>query len=83
MRAVKGSLGHSHKDKVERIERAALNARSEGLIRAVIGNVHEQAWKNNIGSLAVALPAERRVSARRGWAGENIDHFENPLGFAT
>jgi hypothetical protein len=26
---------------------------------------------------------EGRVSARRGWAGENIDHFEHPLGFAT
>ena len=23
---------------------------------------------------------EGRVSARRGWAGENIDHFEHPLG---
>ena len=26
---------------------------------------------------------EGRVSARRGWAGENIAHFEHPLGFAT
>jgi hypothetical protein len=26
---------------------------------------------------------EGRVSARRGWAGENIDHFEHPLGLAT
>ena len=25
---------------------------------------------------------EGRVSARRGWAGENIDHFEHPLGLA-
>jgi hypothetical protein len=31
-------------------------------------------------SLAASL-GEERVSARRGWAGENIDHFEHPLGF--
>jgi len=29
---------------------------------------------------AVSL-GEERVSARRGWVGENIDHFEHPLGF--
>jgi len=27
---------------------------------------------------AAALPAERRVSARRGWAGENRGFFEHP-----
>jgi hypothetical protein len=27
-----------------------------------------------------ALLGEGRVSARRGWAGENIDHFEHPVG---
>ena len=26
---------------------------------------------------------EERVSARRGWAGENIDHFEHPLRFTN
>ena len=26
---------------------------------------------------------EGRVSARRGWAGENINHFEHPFNFAT
>jgi len=31
-------------------------------------------------SLAAALPAERRVSARRGWAGENHGLFEQPAG---
>ena len=30
-------------------------------------------------SLAAALPVERRVSARRGWAGENSGHFEHPV----
>ena len=30
-------------------------------------------------SLAAALPAERRVSARRGWAGENSGLFEHPV----
>ena len=29
-------------------------------------------------SLAAALPAEWRVSARLGWAGENRDLFEHP-----
>jgi hypothetical protein len=26
---------------------------------------------------------EGRVSARRGWAGEKIDHFEHPFGFGN
>jgi len=29
-------------------------------------------------SLAAALPAERRVLARRGWVGENDSLFEHP-----
>jgi hypothetical protein len=49
-----------------------LDARSGGLIRAILGNVHEQAWKNHRWFLAAALPAERRVLARRGWAGEKV-----------
>jgi len=32
---------------------------------------------------AAALPAERRVSARRGWVGENIDRFEHPTHSAA
>jgi len=31
-------------------------------------------------SLAAALHAERRVSARRGWAGETSGPFEHPVG---
>jgi hypothetical protein len=37
-------------------------------------------------SLAAALPAERRVLARRGWAGENRGRFEHsvwPVPVAT
>ena len=30
-------------------------------------------------SLAAALPAERCVLARRGWAGEKSGHFEHPV----
>ena len=41
-------------------------------------NVYEQAWKDYLESLAAALPAERRVLARRGWAGENRSLFEHP-----
>src|SRR6185503_12377409 len=31
-------------------------------------------------SLATALPVGRRVSARRGWAGEKSELFEHPAG---
>jgi len=37
-------------------------------------------------SLAAALPAERRVLARRGWAGENdglFEHLDVSLGVST
>ena len=33
-------------------------------------------------SLAAALPAERRVLARRGWAGENRGLFEHPAWYS-
>ena len=34
-------------------------------------------------SLAVALPAERRVLVRRGWAGEKSGLFEHPEAMLT
>ena len=34
-------------------------------------------------SLAAALPAERRVLARRGWAGEKSGLFEHPEDILT
>mgnify|MGYP001567332610 CR=1 FL=1 len=34
-------------------------------------------------SLAAALPAERRVTARRGWAGENRGLFEHPAALSA
>jgi hypothetical protein len=34
-------------------------------------------------SLAAALPVERRVSARRGWAGEKSGLFEHPAAALT
>ena len=40
--------------------------------------VNERAWKNYLWSLTAALPAERRVSARQGWAGEKDGLFEYP-----
>jgi hypothetical protein len=43
-------------------------------------NVHKQAWKDYLWLLAAALPAERRVLARRGWAGEMSSLFEHPAG---
>ena len=42
------------------------------------GQRHEQAWKDHLYSLAAALPAEQRVLARWGWAGENRGLFEHP-----
>jgi hypothetical protein len=41
-------------------------------------NVYEQAWKDYLWLLAEALPAEWRVLARRGWAGEKSGLFEHP-----
>jgi hypothetical protein len=41
-------------------------------------NVHEQACKDHLWSLAAALFGKRRVSARRGWAGEKAGLFEHP-----
>jgi hypothetical protein len=40
--------------------------------------VNERAWKNYLWSLAAALPAERCVLARRGWAGEKAGLSEHP-----
>jgi hypothetical protein len=33
-------------------------------------------------SLAAALPAERRVLARQGWAGENRRQVEHPVDYS-
>ena len=44
-------------------------ARSEGLIRAILGQVHEQAWKDHPWSLAAALFGKRRLGAA-GWVVE-------------
>jgi hypothetical protein len=52
--------------------------RSGGLIRAIRGNVNEQAWKKPSWSLAAALLGKRRVSACQGWAGEKSGLFEHP-----
>jgi len=41
-------------------------ARSRGLIRAILGNVHEQDRKEPRWSLTAALPAEWRFLARGG-----------------
>jgi hypothetical protein len=43
-------------------------------------NVHEQAWKDNLWSLAAALLGTRRVSARQGWEGKKSSLFEQPEG---
>jgi hypothetical protein len=37
------------------LRRPSLDARSGGLIRVIPGNVHEQAWKDHLWSLAAAL----------------------------
>ena len=53
-----------------------MHARSGELIRTILGNVHEQAWKDHLYSLAAVLPGPWRVSARQGWAGEKAGLFE-------
>ena len=52
-----------------RSRRPSLDARSVGLIRAIIGNVHEQAWKGHLWSLTAALHGTRRVPGRRVYLG--------------
>jgi hypothetical protein len=44
--------------------------------------VRPRGYASGLLSRAASL-GEGRVSARRGWAGENIDHFEHPLQFAN
>ena len=58
----------------------SFDARSGGLIRAISGATFtSKLWKDHLRSLAAALPAERRVSARRGWAREISALFEHPV----
>ena len=40
-----------------------------GLIRAIIGNVHEQAWKGYLWLITAALHGTRRVPGRRVYLG--------------
>ena len=58
----------------EALESIFLSPRS--ILRA---NGHTKCgWYLLASSLVAALPAERRVLARWGWAGENRGHFEHP-----
>lgn len=49
--------------------------------RSILGaNGHTKCgWYLLASLLAAALPAEWRVSARRGWAGEKPGYFEHPV----
>jgi hypothetical protein len=40
--------------------------------------MHEHDWKDHLWEFAAALLGARRVSARRGWAGEKAGLFEHP-----
>ena len=53
-----------------------LKKSASGVLAALRGSTYRSV--RLVSSLAAALPAERRVSARRGWAGENSGHFEHP-----
>jgi|CXWL01.1.fsa_nt_gi hypothetical protein len=53
-----------------------LKKSASGVLAALRGSTYQSV--RLAFSLAAALPAERRVSARRGWAGENGGHFEHP-----
>ena len=44
-------------------------------------DIHEQAWKDHLWSLAAALHGTRRVLARQGWAGEKSGLFEHPARY--
>ena len=47
-----------------------------GVLASFIGSTYRSVRLAS--SLAAALPAERRVLARRGWAGEKSGLFEHP-----
>jgi hypothetical protein len=96
MRAVKGDLGHSLERDVKRSGRLSLGLMARlgvpvgGRVRKPRAVEDQSApipeertsklGKVNLWSLLAALPAERRVLARRGWAGEKVGHFEHPAG---
>jgi hypothetical protein len=49
------------------------------LVLLIRRTVRPRGYASGFLSPAASL-GEERVSARRGWAGENIDHFEHPVG---
>jgi len=54
--------------------------------RGVLASVRDSKVRDEVSivfSLGAALPAERRVLARRGWAGEKSGPFEEPAGSAS
>jgi len=60
---------------------ASLRGSTYGLGKRLFRQAMGGVGKNSLrfaSSLAAALPAERRVSARRGWAGEISGLFEHP-----
>ena len=52
------------------------------LVLLIRRTVRPRGYASGFLSPAASL-GEGRVSARRGWAGENIDHFEHPLESAN
>jgi hypothetical protein len=52
------------------------------LVLLIRRTVRPRGYASGFLSPAASL-GEGRVSARRGWAGKNIDHFEHPLEFAN
>ena len=53
-----------------------LKKSASGVLASFIGSTYRSVRLAS--SLAAALPAERRVLARRGWAGEKSGLFEHP-----
>jgi hypothetical protein len=49
----------------------------DGAVLAVRGGRVKKEYAS-VAELPAALPAERRVLARRGWVGETSRHFEHP-----
>jgi hypothetical protein len=51
---------------------------TSGVLVSKISSTYPRGYASGIFSSA-ALPAERRVLARRGWAGEKRDLFDHPM----
>ncbi len=84
MRAVKGSLGHSPRERQRELERAAILPAQWGTHPGHPGNTYASKLGRGIFIHSpAAFLGTRRVLARQGWAGEKSGLFEHPATILT